>query len=138
MAKKNGASPAVEVVVEEQKTPNVWVDNAHKVLLVGLGAVGMSQDTLKDAQDEVSKFFNKLVERGETVEKDSRKFFSDAIEQRKKQTEEFTDKAESELDKRIEEVLHRMSIPTKADINELVNKINLLSRKIDELKKVTA
>jgi poly(hydroxyalkanoate) granule-associated protein len=137
MAKKNGTAPKVEVVVEEQSS-NVVVDSAHKVLLVGLGAVGMSQDTLKNVQEEFENFFNKLVERGETVEKDGRKFVNEAFEHRKKQTEDLTDKAESELDKRIEDVLNRMNIPTKADINELMTRINALSRKVDDLKKTPA
>ena len=137
MAKKNGATPEVVEVVEvvEEVDRNRFVDSAHKVLLVGLGAVGKGQDTVTNTQEELGNLFNKLVERGETVEKEGRKLFNETMEKRKKQTEEFTSKAESEWDKRIEEVLRRMNIPTKDDINVLVGKINLLNQKVDELKK---
>jgi polyhydroxyalkanoate synthesis regulator phasin len=53
------------------------------------------------------------------------------MERRKKEAK----KAEGEMDKRIEELLGRMSVPTKADIDSLSAKITELSKKIDELKK---
>jgi polyhydroxyalkanoate synthesis regulator phasin len=39
------------------------------------------------------------------------------------------------LEKRIEDILDRMNVPTKSDIEQLSAKITALSHKIDELKK---
>jgi poly(hydroxyalkanoate) granule-associated protein len=107
---------------EEQRKP--LLDAVHKVLLASVGAVAL-------AQDEVEDFVNKLVDRGEIAEKDGKSLVRDMVEKRKKQTA----KAEQELDQRIEELLHRMNVPTKGDIEALSAKIAELTAKVDELKK---
>jgi poly(hydroxyalkanoate) granule-associated protein len=103
---------------------NQFVEIARKVLLAGIGAVAL-------AQEEVEDFINRLVERGEIAEKDGRKLMNEMMERRKKNTE----KAEDEVSKRVEEILNRMNVPTKADIEALGEKIAVLSKKVDELKK---
>jgi len=108
--------------VEEERSP--LLDAVRKVLLASVGAVAL-------AQDEVEDFVNKLVDRGEIAEKDGKSLVRDMVEKRKKQTA----KAEQELDQRIEELLHRMNVPTKGDIEALSAKITELSAKVDELKK---
>jgi len=107
---------------EEERNP--LLDAVRKVLLASAGAVAL-------AQEEVEDFIDKLVERGEIAEKDGRALVRDMMERRKKQTE----KAEEELDQRLEEMLHRMNVPTKGDIEALSAKISELSKKVDELKK---
>ena len=94
----------------------------RKVLLASVGAVALAQDELED-------FVNKLVDRGEIAEKDGRSLVRDMIEKRKKQTA----KAEQELDQRIEELLHRMNVPTNSDIEALSAKIAELTEKVDQL-----
>jgi len=106
--------------VEEERNP--LVDTVRKVLLASVGAVAL-------AQDEVEDFVNKLVERGEIAEKDGKSLVRDMMEKRKKQTA----KAEKELDERIEELLHRMNVPTKGDIEALSAKISELTTKVNEL-----
>jgi poly(hydroxyalkanoate) granule-associated protein len=39
------------------------------------------------------------------------------------------------MDKRIEEILDRLNVPTKSDIEALSAKITALTKKVDELKK---
>jgi poly(hydroxyalkanoate) granule-associated protein len=60
------------------------------------------------------------------------------VEDRRKDSREATKKAEHELEKRIETILHRLNIPTSNDIKALNTKITTLSRKVDELKKATS
>lgn len=108
----------------EEKERNPMVDMARKVLLAGIGAVAL-------AQDEIEDFVNRLVDRGEIAEKDGRRLLNDVKERRKKQMEKATD----ELDKRIEQILRRMNVPTKADIDALSRKVTTLTKKVDELKK---
>jgi polyhydroxyalkanoate synthesis regulator phasin len=45
------------------------------------------------------------------------------------------EKADDEFTKRVEQILDRMSVPTKADIEALGDKITTLSKKVDDLKK---
>ncbi len=87
MAKKEETT--IEVVVEEvEETKNVLVDTAHKALLLGFGAVGMGQDLFCDGRKELNKFFNKLVDRGEEMEKEGREWVQDMLKRNKEVEEE--------------------------------------------------
>lgn len=87
MAKKEEAT--VEVVVEEvEEKKNVLVEAAHKVLLIGFGAVGMGQDLVVDGREELGKFFNKLVDRGEEMEKEGREWVQETLKRNKEVEEE--------------------------------------------------
>ncbi len=125
-AKKAVETKAAEMkaAVTEAAAPSVFVDAVHKVLLAGIGAVAL-------AQEEIEEFVARLVERGEIAEADGRKMMKDVLEHRKKQVK----KAEDVLDKRVEEVLGQMNIPTKDEIAALGAKIAALTEKVDELKK---
>jgi len=106
---------------------NPLLDAVRKVLLAGIGAVAL-------AQEEIEDFVNKLVERGEIAEKDGKKLVREVMAKRKKEAE----KAEDEFSKQVEEILDRMNVPTKADIDSLGEKITSLSKKVDDLKKSQA
>ncbi len=116
----------VKVVVEEgtEEERNPFVEATRKVLLASIGAVAI-------AQEELEAFVNKLVERGEIAEQDGKKLVRDVMERRKKEAK----KAEDELEKRMEDILDRMNVPTKSDIEALSAKITALTKKVDELKK---
>ncbi|MCA9935820.1 MAG: hypothetical protein H6662_19090 [Ardenticatenaceae bacterium] len=87
MAKKQEAT--VEVVVEEvAEKKNVLFDTAHKALLIGFGVIGMSQDFIVDGREEMNKLFDKLVGRGEEMEKESREWVQDVMKRNKKVEEE--------------------------------------------------
>lgn len=120
MAKK--VEVKVEEVTEEMER-NPLFEAARKVLLASIGAVAL-------AQEEVDDFVNKLVERGEIAEKDGKKLIRETMDKRKKEAK----KAEDQLDKRMEEILDRMNVPSKSDIEALSAKISALTKKVDELK----
>jgi poly(hydroxyalkanoate) granule-associated protein len=107
---------------------NPLVDAVHKVLLAGIGAVALAKEDMED-------LVGKLVERGEIAEADGRKMMKDVMDRRKKQASEQTKKAEDVLDQRVEDVMTRMNIPTKDEIEALSAKITALTKKVDELKK---
>jgi poly(hydroxyalkanoate) granule-associated protein len=116
----------VEIVVEdagEETEANPVFATARKVLQAAVGAVMLTQE-------EIEKIVAKLVERGELAEKDGRKLVRDVMDKRKKEAK----KAEDGLDKRVEELLGRMNVPTKSDIEALSAKIAALTKKVDELK----
>ena len=107
-------------VLDESRNP--FLSALHKVLLASIGAVAL-------AQEEIEDFVNKLVERGEIAEKDGKTLVSDLMARRKKEAE----KAEKQMDNRVEEFLGRVNVPTKSDIDELSSKIAELTEKIDSL-----
>lgn len=117
MAKKE---EKVEVVDER----NDLYEAVRKMVLAGIGGVAI-------AQDEVVKFLNRMVERGEIAEKDARKLLDEVMSRRKEQAK----KAEDEMEGRFEEILARMNVPTKSDIDALSEKITRLTEKVDGLQK---
>jgi poly(hydroxyalkanoate) granule-associated protein len=107
------------------------VTMTHQALLASIGAGVL-------AKEETEKFLKVLIERGTIAETESRKMMKEAMEQRKKATKRAmrgAKKAEVEMDKRVEDVLARMNIPTKTEIEALSAKITTLTKKVDELKK---
>lgn len=121
----------IEVMEEEmigENGNNALLDAAHKVLLAGIGVVALTQE-------EVEKFVAKLVERGEIAEKDGRNMLKDVMERRKKQAEEVRSETEEKVDRRLDEVLARLNVPTRDDIEALSKQIATLTRKVDALQK---
>lgn len=118
--KKNGKHLEAEEAEMDEEERNRFFEISHKVLLAGIGAVAL-------AQDELEEFVDRLVERGEIAEKDARKLLRDATEKRRKT-------AETEMDKRLEELLEQLNVPSKADIDALSHKITALTHKVEELK----
>jgi polyhydroxyalkanoate synthesis regulator phasin len=110
--------------VESQEEPAGLFTTFRKMVLASIGAVSM-------AQEEIEHLVEKMVEHGEIAEKDARKLIDELVNRRK----EGAKKAEIELDKRIDQAMTRLNIPTRDDIEALSNKINQLSKKIDEIKK---
>jgi poly(hydroxyalkanoate) granule-associated protein len=96
----------------------------HRLFLAAIGAAAI-------AQEEIETLVNKLVERGELAEKDGKRILSEMKEKRKTKTADVS----GEISKNVEGVLSRMNIPTKADVDALGQKINALSKKVDDLKK---
>jgi poly(hydroxyalkanoate) granule-associated protein len=120
-------SQKVEVKVEdapEGVERSSLFDAARKVLLAGVGAMAL-------AQDEVEEFVNRLVERGGIAEKDGKKLVREMMDRRRKEAQ----KAEDQMDKRVKDLLDRMNVPTKSDIEALSAKITALTKKVEELKK---
>ena len=111
----------------EESGPNPLLEMTRKILYASIGAVALTQE-------EVEKFVNKLIERGEIAEKDGRKLIKDIMEKRRKKGEEVQTDAQSQVDGRMKDILDRMNIPTKSDIESLNEKITILTEKIDELK----
>lgn len=107
------------------------VNLAHRVLLAGVGAVGL-------AQDEVEEFVDRLVERGQIAEDDGKKVVRDVLEKRKKLFERRSESVKhvgSELEQRVADAVDRLNIPSKDEIEALNDKITALTKKLDELKK---
>lgn len=92
----------------------------RKVMLAGIGAASL-------AQEEAEIFINKLIEKGEIADKEGRDLVKDLREKRRQRMHEH-------LDKRVAGIVERMKIPTKADLDELREKIADLSKKVDSIK----
>ena len=109
-----------EVVVEEASI----LESLRRVLLASVGVVALTIE-------EIGELVDKLVERGEIAEQEGKKLVTELKEKRKKKTDEAEDVAST----RMREMMDKMDIPTKSDIDDLSAKIATLSKKVDELKK---
>jgi len=109
-----------EIVVEE---PGI-LESLRRVLLASVGVVALTIE-------EIGELVDKLVERGEIAEQEGKKLVIEIKEKRKKKTDEAEDMASS----RMREMMDKMDVPTKSDIEDLSAKITTLSKKVDELKK---
>lgn len=110
-----------EVPIDEQSP---LYEAARRLMLASIGAIAL-------AQEEIEDFIEKLIERGEIAEKEGRILVREMMAKRKKEAT----KAEDEFNKRFVDLLEKMNVPTKADIDALGKKITELSKKVDELKK---
>lgn len=108
---------------------------AREVWLAGLGA-------LASVEEEGNKVFNKLVDKGTEFEKRGKKqideFYNEASDKYRevetKVKSKFS-KAEDELDENIQELIHKMGVPTKEEISELTSQVEKLVKKVDTLSK---
>jgi len=107
---------------EKERSP--MFEGVRRVLLAGMGVMALTMD-------EVQDFVDKMVERGELAEKDGKKIVREVMEKRKKKAEE----AQVKVTKRVREIMNRMDISTKADIEALSKAVDDLSKKVDELMK---
>lgn len=109
-----------EVIVEDASI----LESLRRVLLASIGVVSLTIE-------EMGELVDKLVERGEIAEQEGKKLVSEIKEKRIKKTGEAEDVAST----RMREMMDKMDIPTKSDIDALSAKIATLSKKVDELKK---
>lgn len=112
-----------EETLEEQEVSPMY-EGMRKLILASIGAVAI-------AQEELENLINKLVERGELAEKEGKKILDEMKERRRRKSA----KAETEINKRVEELMKNMNVPTKDDIDAISKKINDLDKKVDSLKK---
>jgi len=119
----------IEVTETVEENGNVLVDNGRKVVLAGLGVVTL-------AQEELTQLFKNLVERGASTEQKTRKMVSKQVETRQKEVRKVSKRVERKVEKQFENVLHRMNIPSKNDIEKLSRKVTTLNKKVNELSKV--
>jgi poly(hydroxyalkanoate) granule-associated protein len=120
--KPKAETPVVEEA--EEKHQSQMFDLLRHVLLASIGAVVI-------LEEEIEALVNKMIERGEIAEKDGKKLVKEVMDKRKGKAQ----KLDEQIKKDVENVLERISIPTKADVEELSQKITVLTEKVDELKK---
>ena len=99
-----------EVVVEE---PSI-LESLRRVLLASVGAVALTIEEIGDLVD-------KLVERGEIAEQEGKKLINEIKQKRMKKADEAEDMAST----RMREMMDKMDIPTKSDIDDLSAKLPL-------------
>ena len=119
---------------QERKLQDDLKESAHRIWLAGLGA-------LAAAEEEGSKVFSRLVDRGRDVEAKGRVEAKDQFDKAKDQFDKAKAKAGStwddlsgKVDEAVTSALHRLGVPTRDEIRNLTQKVEELNAKVDLLK----
>jgi poly(hydroxyalkanoate) granule-associated protein len=109
-------------------------ESARKIWLAGLGA-------LATAEDQGTKVFQNLVEKGEEFESRSEKQFSKVKSRVKSVTDKAEaqwDKIESAIDEKVTAAVQRLGIPSRDEVRTLTRRVEELTKKVEQLKPKTA
>src|SRR5262245_4483247 len=128
------ASEVIEVTINEVASDvsasATWlVEGLRRMLLASIGAIAMRLD-------EAEPLIDKLVERGELAQKDGQKLLNSLQSKvQSNRAQVSSEQVGARLEQGLEEVLSRLNIPSKRDIEELTAKIAQLTARVEELKK---
>jgi poly(hydroxyalkanoate) granule-associated protein len=133
------ASEAVETVevkvheiVSNAGTSSAWlVDGFRRIALASIGAVAMTID-------EAEGLVNKLVDRGELAQKDGQKLLNQIqsrVSGSRPQVPLQVEQVGNRIEQGVEEVLSRLNVASKRDIDDLSARIAQLTARIEEMKK---
>lgn len=120
------------------------VDSARDVWLAGLGALSVAQKESGKVLEQGNKLFDKLVDEGSKIERNTRKDVEGAVtdlrgdvesrvESVRKQASDNWDKLENVFEERVARVLGRMGVPTADDVNKLSARVQKLSDQVAAL-----
>ena len=101
-------------------------DSAHQIWLAGLGALSL-------AEDETGKLFKTLVKRGTVFEKETKGRLDDikAKLDMRKTAADTVDKITDTFDEGMTDVLHRLGLPTKKEIDGLAKRVDRLTKTLE-------
>jgi poly(hydroxyalkanoate) granule-associated protein len=123
-----------ETFGHDKKLQDDLKESAHRIWLAGLGA-------LAAAEQEGSKVFNRLVDRGRDVESRGKVDFKDQVDQAKVKVDQAKAKVEdtvenwtAKLDETVTSTLHRLGVPTREEIRNLTRRVEELNAKIETLR----
>ncbi|HEY9421567.1 MAG TPA: phasin family protein [Thermoanaerobaculia bacterium] len=109
-------------------------ESVHRIWLAGLGA-------LAAAEEEGSKIFSRLVDRGRDVESRGKVEVDRVKAEAEKLGSQVKSKAESafenwggKFDETLTAALRRLGVPTRDEIRNLTQRVEELNAKIDQLK----
>jgi polyhydroxyalkanoate synthesis regulator phasin len=94
----------------------------RQLMLAGLGAAALACDAADDA-------FTRMVERGESVQSQMQNMTDDVLEQGSINRS----RASSSFRSAVDSFLNALNLPSKTDLDTLDVKLNILTRKIDDL-----
>lgn len=103
--------------------------SAHKIWLAGLGALSV-------AEEEGSKLFKRLVERGETFEarlEHQGERAAAAAKGARARAERVADTVGGTLEESVASVVQRLGVPTRSELQALGKRIEELTAKIDKV-----
>lgn len=122
--------PKTQTETQEKNVQDELKESVHRIWLAGLGA-------LAAAEEEGSKLFSRLVDRGRDVESRGKV----EVDKVKAEVDKMKSKAESafetwgeKFDEKLASALHRLGVPTRDEIRNLTKRVEELNAKVEQLK----
>jgi poly(hydroxyalkanoate) granule-associated protein len=123
-----------ETTGQEKNLQDELKESAHKIWLAGLGA-------LAAAEEEGTKLFSRLVDRGRDVESRGKVEVDKAKDKAREARDKARDRAESawenvgnKVDEAVTAALHRLGVPTRDEIRTLTQRVEELTAKVELLR----
>ena len=110
-----------DVETRDRSMPPLF-EGLRRLVLASIGAVALTRD-------ETESFVNKLVERGEIAQKDGERLLNE-VQTRLRQNRPKVEQVEGS----VEQLLNRLNIPSKRDIDDLSYRIAQLAARVEELR----
>ena len=112
--------------IEKSKPIPLIRDSAHQIWLAGLGALSL-------AEDESGKLFKALVKRGTAFEERTKDRMGELKSKLnvRKATADTIDRIGDTLDEGVTEMLHRLGLPTKKEIDGLTKRVDRLTKALE-------
>ena len=127
-----------EKKTEKDRIPREIRESAHKIWLAGLGA-------LNTAEEEGSKLFKNLVERGKRYEAKGRETVDEvkddlegAVDKARGRAESAWDRFEERSDEWMAKTLERFGVPTREEIATLTRRVEELTTVVEKLNAAAA
>jgi poly(hydroxyalkanoate) granule-associated protein len=118
-----------------EKTADNLADKAREIWLAGLGA-------LSAVEEEGSKFYHNLVDKGTEFEKRGKKQvdtmykdINDRFKDLEKRISDSFGKAEDKVEDNMAHLVKKMGVPSREEVKDLSSKVEKLMKKVDELSK---
>lgn len=112
-----------------------FFDVVRRMMLAGFGAFALTRD-------EAEQFLDRLVERGEIAQKDAQHLIDETMTRFRTtatppavNVENGVNTLTTQMESGLEQLLNRMNIPSKRDIDELSAKIAQLAARVEELRR---
>jgi poly(hydroxyalkanoate) granule-associated protein len=112
---------------KDRKVQDDLKENAHRIWLAGLGALAV-------AEEEGTKLFKQLVDRGRDFETRGRDQVDKAKEKAKAKAESAWEGFGDKLDETVTSALHRLGVPTRDEIHHLTKRVEELNHKVEQLR----
>lgn len=110
---------------EGSRTASLF-EMVRRLLLASIGAVAMTRD-------ETEQLVNRLVERGQIAQKDGERLIRVIMDSGRQRAGANELRLEQFVENQIDQLLGRLNIPSKRDIDELSAKVAQLTARVEEL-----
>jgi poly(hydroxyalkanoate) granule-associated protein len=122
MAKKKGKKETKA----KGSLPDELTERGREVWLAGLGAMAA-------AEEEGTKLFNSLIEKGKSYESEGREQLEEVAKTATEQQQALSERVQSTIAETVEVALERFGVPTQSEVKKLSQQVDRLTTKVEQL-----